>query len=272
MSVPISFKLRSLAVLLLTLSSALSMAQVAAPAPTAPKSGAGTSAHPYLRAGDKAFRQNDYAAAELDYRRALEAGDASKAAYNLGLSLARQKRFKEARESFEQAAANDDNPQARADALYNAGKAALEEQNPQAAIKSLVEGLKISPQDEPMRQQLAQALRMIKQQQKHEQQEQDQGKQSQESQDKKEQQQEEQNQQQGESQNDEPSGENSKPESEQQQEPQTNEGETAPTGNPEDLSPQEARRLLEIAREQERRTQERIRLGESKSNKPLKDW
>lgn len=219
-----------------------------------------TSVHQDLRSGDKAFRENRYEEAELDYRRALEAGDQEKAAYNLGLSLAKQKRFAEARESFEQAAASDQIPSRKADAHFNAGMAALMENNPSEAVKSLVEGLKIQPQDEEMRQQLAQALRQLKQQQQQQQGESEQKKE-----------QEEDEQKPGESDPQEQASD--QPSSPEPPDPNASENKgQSPAQNPEDLTPQEARRLLEIAKEQERRTQERMRLGEPQSNRPLKDW
>ncbi len=49
------------------------------------------------------------------------------------------------------------------------------------------------------------------------------------------------------------------------------EGEGQP-GEPKDLDREEAERLLQLASDQEKKTQEKIRLGEKTRQRPEKDW
>ena len=58
----------------------------------------------------------------------------------------------------------------RADAAYNIGNAWLKAQQPQKAIQSYVDGLKLNPDDQEAKYNLSAALRMLQQQQQQQQQ------------------------------------------------------------------------------------------------------
>jgi Ca-activated chloride channel homolog len=77
-------------------------------------------------AGDRAFRQGDYATAVAEYQRALERGRAdARLHYNLGTALLRLQRYEEARRHLA-LAAEAEQRNVRQAASYNAGNAELE--------------------------------------------------------------------------------------------------------------------------------------------------
>ena len=54
------------------------------------------SSHTLLRSGDLSYDNDDYQAAEEEYRKSLEEKNSTKGAYNLANSIYQQKRFDEA--------------------------------------------------------------------------------------------------------------------------------------------------------------------------------
>lgn len=242
-----------------------------------------SSAHEYLRAGDEAFAAADFAVAELEYRRAAEREPSFRAAYNLGVALARQGRDAEAAEAFAQARrlVPTDEPDAAVDAAYNAGTAAATIEELEESVEAYVDALRTDPHDREAKENLAQVLKQLRQQRQ--------------------QQQQQQQQQQGEGDSEEESeprqqdGREPTPpepggEEEGSEEQEGGEGEQ-PRPRPEgedrgeqegeggddpqsatDVEREEAERLLNLARELERETQERLKLGERTRSRPEKDW
>lgn len=254
----------------------------AAPIPEVTPDEARGSAHESLRAGDAAFAKTDFAAAELEYRRAAEREHSFRAYYNLGVALARQGRDAEAAEAFGRARglAPADEPKATVDAAYNAGTAAATIEELEQSVEAYVDALRTDPHDREAKENLAQVLRQLRRQRE-------------------EQQQQQQQQQEGseEAEDDESTpepdeGEASPPDSEggeqqagedeaQSPEPSQNERDAkeeqqqadgAAAEPTEDVERAEAERLLNLARDLERETQERLKLGERTRARPEKDW
>lgn len=226
------------------------------------------SAHEYLRAGDKAFQKQDFAQAELEYRRAAEIEPSFKSLYNLGVSLAKQDRAEEAAAQFARAKRYADAQDEVVDASYNAGNALLQQQDLKESVQQYVDALRANPDDVEAKQNLAEVLRMLRlqqQQQQPQQQESDENEEGEESE-------EEQEQQPQEPSEGEPE-EDQKPDEGEESEvdPSDEEGEGQP-GEPKDFDREEAERLLQLASDQEKKTQEKIRLGEQTRQRPEKDW
>ena len=227
------------------------------------------SAHEYLRAGDKAFQRGDFAQAELEYRRASETDPNFKSLYNLGVSLAKQDRGEEAAEQFERAKRYADAQDEVVDASYNAGNAHLQQEDLKESIKQYVDALRANPDDVEAKQNLAEAIRMVRRQQPPpEQQEQQESDENQEGEESEEQEQQPQPQDPSEG---EPEDEPQPSEGEESEDPSEEEGEGEP-GEPVDVDREEAERLLKLASDQEKKTQEKVRLGEQTRQKPEKDW
>ena len=239
-------------------------------------------AHDHLRAGDQAYQRGDYPSAELEYRRAAQRTPSYRAYYNLGLSLARQQRSKEAAEAFGQARRYAASDEALAKTNFNRGTANIEAQDLQASVDDYVRALRADPNDLEAKQNLAQVLRQLKIQQQQQQERQQQEQQQQDESEQEENQEASEEQaasEQSEERNSESQSEESDPE-EQQQQPGASEdsaseqesGNSQARPSDQQLDREEAERLLELAREQERQTQERLRLGEAEERKPEKDW
>ncbi len=238
------------------------------PAPVTAQATQKGSAHEYLRAGDKAFQRGDFAQAELEYRRASETDPNFKSLYNLGVSLAKQDRGEEAAEQFERAKRYADAQDEVVDASYNAGNAHLQQEDLKKSIQQYVDALRANPEDVEAKQNLAEAIRMVRRQQPPpEQQQQQESDENQEGEESEEQQQ----QQPQEPSEGEPEEEPQPSEGEESEDPSEEEGEGEP-GEPVDVDREEAERLLKLASDQEKKTQEKVRLGEQTRQKPEKDW
>ena len=265
------------------------MAEAQPRVPAADAPAARSSAHAYLRAGDEAYRAGDYAAAELEYRRAAAREPSYRAHYNLGVALARLGRQTEATEQFERARTYAAAEGELADAAYNLGNAHAEDKKLEESVRGYVDALRANPNDLEAKENLARVLRMLRvRQQQHQQQHQQQQQEGEPSED------------QSEAAGDppppsEPEGDAGDPppgdgseddrpeeagERERQQDdpepadaPDGDERDAQTAGDPEeDLDREEAERLLELARERERRTQEKVKLGERQPRKLEKDW
>ncbi|HLG03353.1 MAG TPA: tetratricopeptide repeat protein [Bacteroidia bacterium] len=117
------------------------------------------------RAGNTAYKNGDYANAELRYREALEKDTtAAPAIYNLGNSLYRQKKYDEAEKAFADALTGN-NPDSLARGWHNLGNALLEQKKYQESINAYKESLRLNPGDEHARYNLAYAQKKLKQQQ-----------------------------------------------------------------------------------------------------------
>lgn len=225
------------------------------------------SAHEYLRAGDKAFQKLDFAKAELEYRRAAEIDPSFKSLYNLGVSLAKQDRSEEAAEQFTRAKRYADAQDEVVDASYNAGNAHMQQEDLKESVQQYVDALRANPEDVEAKQNLAEAIRMMRRMQpppeEEQQQESDESEEGEES---------EEEQQQPQEPNEGEESEDQKSESEEsEEEPTEEEGEGEP-GEPKDVDREEAERLLQLASDQEKKTQEKVRLGEQTRKRPEKDW
>ncbi|MDR2556147.1 MAG: VWA domain-containing protein [Bacteroidales bacterium] len=125
--------------------------------------------------GNNYFENKNFNNAAEEYTRALTIdSNYIKARYNLGNANYMQQQYDKAAQQY-QTVLNDSRitPQQRARALYNLGNAQLKQQQYQEAIKSYIDALKLKPNDENTKYNLAYAKQMLKQQQQQQQQNQD---------------------------------------------------------------------------------------------------
>ena len=240
-------------------------------------------AHAHLRAGDAAFGRGDLDRAELEYRRAADREPGYRAYYNLGVTLGRLGRHAEAAEAFGRARRYADEEPRTADASYNAGVAlaSQEEEQLREAVAAYVDALRADPDDQDAKRNLSEVLRRLRRMQASQpppQQGEGDPEQGEQQED------ESADGGDGEQQPGDPSeegGENSETsnadEDQQAGDPDGEPGDdpsepSGAAGEPGDLAREEAERLLEVARDLERATQERIRRGEASRKKPEKDW
>lgn len=187
----------------------------------------------YVRSGNMKYVQEKYPEAEVDYRKSLEKNAKNaQAAFNLGDALLRQNKDSAAVEQFQTAASLETNPYRKAQSYHNIGVVCQSHKMYGEAIEAYKSALRLNPNDDETRYNLA----LCKKQQQQQQQNDDgqgQGNDDKDSEDKDQQQQQQQQDQQD----------------QQQQQQQQNEN---------DMSKENAEQLLNAAVQQEKNTQEKM--------------
>ena len=211
--------------------------------------------------GNKEYEKQDYTAAEVEYRRGIEANKESfEAHYNLGNALFRQDKYPEAQAEFEKAASllPKEDKANRAATFHNLGNAFFAQEQYEKAIEAYKEALRNNPKDDDTRYNLVKAMEMLKKQQQQQQQQQNQQQnQKDQQQQQKEQQQEQQNQEQNQQQNQE------QEQQQQQSEPQEQE---------QKMDKETAEQILQALEQDEQETQEKLQRQQGTKRRVEKDW
>lgn len=158
-----------------------------------------TEEYSMLHQGNRAYNRGEWAQAEKYYRKALEINPKnSRAMFNLGDTFLSQQNDKDALDWFTKAAKAETNPAVKAMAYHNAGYVHHKQKKYDEAIEAYKQALRLNPDDDDTRYNLALAQKLKKQQdqqKQQQQQKQDQDKQDQDKKDKDQQQQQQQQQQ-----------------------------------------------------------------------------
>ena len=122
-----------------------------------------------VRHGNRDYRHENYAEAEVDYRRGINKNENSyQAHYNLGNALFRQEKYPEAAAEYVAAAKQLDpkkDKQRLARTMHNLGNACFGQQQYDKAVAAYEQSLRLNPKDNDTRYNLAKALTMLEQQQ-----------------------------------------------------------------------------------------------------------
>jgi Ca-activated chloride channel homolog len=219
--------------------------------------------HKNLREGDKSYYQQEYLKAEENYRKALEKDATSvNGNHNLGNALYNQERYEEASKYFENAALQANDKTKKAMSYHNLGNSYLSQlggiSNPQQAqellaksIEAYKQSLKLNPKDQATKYNLAYAQKM---QQKMAQQQQ---------------QQQQPNQGNSTTPQNQPQDDENQEKQPPKEEPKPNQPQQKPNNN---MTKEEAERLIKIMEEDERKVQERMNKKGQKSSSSGKDW
>jgi tetratricopeptide (TPR) repeat protein len=207
--------------------------------------------NPFIRKGNKLYDKGKFKEAEIDYRKAMEMVPASaKSTFNLGNSLYRQENYEEAERNFINAAGllKPADQAARAGALHNLGNTYLKAEKYRESVEAYKQALRLNPDDEDTRYNLAYAQRKLMQQQQQQQQQQ----QNNDKKDNK----DEKNQQPQQDQSD----QQDQKEQQQQQKPQ--------------ISKQDAERMLQALKNDEQKTIDKVNKQKVKAvpSQVEKDW
>lgn len=218
-----------------------------------------------VRAGNRKFRKGDFAASEIDYRKAVLKDSLSIAGeYNLASSLYRQQNYEEAAEALGRADAQVAGTPHAADYYYNEGDVALQRKNYSAAVNAFRQSLLLNPGDIDAKENYIYAKEMLKNQQggggggQDNQGQQDQ----QDNQDQQNQDDQNQNDQDQQNQNQ----DNQNQDRQQDQQPQPRE---------QNISRQQARQMLKAIQAQEKETQDKVKKEKAamlKSRQKEKNW
>ena len=118
-----------------------------------------------IRKGNKAFRQQNYVQAEVDYRKATaKNGRNPQAIYNLGCAFMAQQKDSSAVVQFENASKIETNPKRRAMAFHNIGVICQKKQLFSEAIEAYKESLRNNSSDNETRYNLELCKRQLKNQ------------------------------------------------------------------------------------------------------------
>jgi tetratricopeptide (TPR) repeat protein len=228
--------------------------------------------HTLLREGDKAYQEGDFSAAEEAYKKASGKEADIQSEYNLGNSLYQQQRFEEALEEYQDAVNRAVSPEEKSQAYYNLGNTYFMNQDLEKSIENYKNALKINPKDIDAKKNLSMAKKVLQQMQQQQQQQQEQD-QQQEDQNQEDQEQEQQDQQSA-PQEQENEGKEEQEQQQQQESEQQGEEENEPQPQPgeEDVSKEEAERLLQIMDQEDKRVQEKMRRTTGRKNKSNKKW
>lgn len=204
---------------------------------------------PDVRRGNHDYKKEQYAEAELNYRRGLDKNNNSvQAHYNLGNALFRQEKYPEAGEQYALAAKQLDPKKDKkqlANAFHNLGNAFYGQQQYDKAVAAYQNSLRLNPKDDETRYNLVKAMQMLQQQQQN----QDQNQQNQNQQQQQDQQQQDQQQDQQ--------------EQEQQQEQQQQQDE---------MDKETAEQILQALEQDEQDTQEKLQRQQGEKRRVEKEW
>ena len=217
----------------------------------------------FVRSGNKFFRQNKFEEAATEYKKAQSANKTNpQAIYNLGCAELNLQQVSTAIGLFEEAAKNETNKIRKAMAYHNIGVVFHANQKYDAAIEAYKEALRNNPADNETRYNLELAKKQQKNNQNQNNQNQDkqnQDKQNQDKQNQDKQNQDKQNQDQEQDQNDKKQDGNNEKDNPQPQQ---------------QISDDNAERLLDAAVQEEKRTQEKLNKATQQPRKRIlqKNW
>ena len=224
---------------------------------------------------DRQYRNEDFISAEELYRKAENSESSLESTYNLGNTTFRQERYEEAIEHYLNATKKSQNKVQNSNTYYNLGNAYFNNQKLDEAIEAYKQAIRLNPNNEEAKYNLAYSKEMKKlQQQQQQDQQQNSDQQNQDNQDNQDQQnQDQQNQEQN-------SDDQNQQDQENQESQQDSTGQQEPQGGGFDSSRLEkqtldsldAVKLLQIIQAEEQKVQEKLRKFNSNRKKPDKDW
>jgi len=214
----------------------------------------------FLRDGNTLYTDSSYNEAEMQYRKSLqEDQDYFNASFNLADAVYKQERYKEASALFDALKDNAPNNEDLAKVYHNLGNSLVKEGKLDDAIAAYKSALRINPNDNETRHNLA-----LSKQQKQEQEQQKEDKKEEQKEDKERGKKEEQKDKEQEEKEEEKKQEENKEEQKQNQ----------PEEKKEEMSKEDAEKMLEAIQQQEKNLQEELQKKKFKGKrmKVLKDW
>ena len=203
----------------------------------------------YIRQGNREFESLQFEDSEVLYRKALEESKVPyRATFNIADALYKQEKYEEAREQFQEVSGMAPDKHARSRTYHNLGNALLQNQKVQESIEAYKEALRNNPADMETKYNLAYAQNLLKNQQQQKNQDQNNDQNSDQNkdqnQDRKDGDQEEENNQ----------NQPQDPDRDQAQDPQQQ-----PQPQPNQLSKEDAQRILQALQNQENEVQDKVK-------------
>ena len=218
----------------------------------------------YIRQGNKEYGSGEFSESEILYRKALEKDNQSYAGqFNLSDALYKQDKYEDAAQKFSDLASGETDPKELSRLYHNLGNSLLQSNQVLESIEAYKQALINNPGDYDTKHNLAYALNLLQQQEQQQQQQQENQDQEEQNQDNKQQDsQQNQDEQQEQQQNE---------EEQQQQEQQQQEEQQQPR---DEISEEDARRMLEAIQQDEQLIQEKLKEQKARARRVavLKDW
>jgi Ca-activated chloride channel family protein len=218
----------------------------------------------FIRQGNREYEKSKYSDSEISYRKAIDKNkEVPDAVFNVGDALYKQKKYEDAGKQFIENINKNDDRKKKSAGLYNLGNSLLMANKVQESIEAYKGALKLRPENNEAKYNLAYAQDLLKQQQ--EQQQKDKNKQDQnkdknkEDQNKDQKDQPDKNKDQQTDQN-----KNQDQQKQQQQQQQQQQG----------ISKDDAQRLLNALANDEKNVQEKVKLAKAAKAKvrTVKNW
>lgn len=207
-----------------------------------------------VRQGNREFKKGEYLDSEISYRSALELNPSSiKGNFNLGDALYKQEKYEDAAKIFEDLSSLNIDSQEKANIYHNLGNTYFNNQKFAESVEAYKNALRNNPSDIETKYNLAQAQRMLTQQ-------------------------EQQQDQNGEGENDDNKDDQDKEQDQKQDDNQENKDQQDKKDKPQDqeqqISPEDARRMLEAIQNNEQKVQDRVREEQARQAKVKveKNW
>jgi len=212
----------------------------------------------FLRDGNTLYTDSSYNEAEMQYRKSLqEDQDYFNASFNLADAVYKQERYKEASALFDALKDNAPNNEDLAKVYHNLGNSLVKEGKLDDAIAAYKSALRINPNDNETRHNLA-----LSKQQKQEEEQQEEENKDEQKEDKEDKEEEEDKK------------EEDKEEDKKKEEDKEDQKQNQPEEKKEDMSKEDAEKMLEAIQQQEKDLQEELQKKKfkGKRTKVLKDW
>ncbi len=226
-----------------------------------------------VRAGNRKFNRKDYAAAEIDYRKAVLKDTSSVAGqYNLASSLYRQEDYQGAQKALDAVKENASVHKNASDYHFNAGDVALQNKDYAAAVEAFRESLLRNPGDLDAKENYIYAKKMLENQQNGGGGQNDQNDQNQQDDQNQNNQDNQQNQDSQDQQNDQDQNQNDQNQNGQDQ---NNQDQDSQQGRQPQISEQQAQQMLQAIQAQEKKTQDKVNKEKAallQSKQKEKNW
>ena len=228
-----------------------------------------------VRRGNRDIEKERYHDAEIKYRKALEENRLmEEAGFNLGNSLYLQDKYQEADSQYFDIASRAKNDSLKEASYYNLGNSFYKSEQYDGAVQAYKQALRINPDDEDARYNLAMAQKKLKDSEgQNGGQNQDQQNQNQQNQNQQNQNQQNQNQQNQQQNQDEQQGQEQQQQQQQGQQDEQQDGEQQEAQQM-NISKDDAERMLEALKNNEQKTLQKVQESKTKGQKVKidKDW
>jgi Ca-activated chloride channel homolog len=218
----------------------------------------------FIRQGNREYEKNKFPQSEIYYRKAIDKNKQSAdALFNSGDALYKQKKYEDAGKQFIETHKMNENKHKKSASLYNLGNSMLMANKLPESIEAYKNSLKLKPDNQEAKYNLAYAQDLLKKQQEQKKQQQQQQNKDNKNQNKDQNKKDNENKDQDKKQNDQQKQNNDKDQQKQQQQP-----------DQQSISKEDAERLLNAIANDEKNVQEKVKLAKAAKTKvrTLKNW